>query len=224
MKRFELDFKRCASLIRIPKFAVIFMLLLALDLSGVSNIDAQRHGGGIRSGVIRGGSHVGVMPRDFGYRGHFYRGFYGNRTIPYWYYFYLPGWGDFFWDLPPYDWRFFYNGFNFYYNDGIYYKDYDGKYEIVAAPLGYKTKVVPKESFQFALDGVQYYYYYGSYYTPKDGKYEVVKAPLGAIVESIPQGYDKVVVDGQTYYTLDKVQYKAIMQNNEVWYQVIKSN
>jgi len=94
----------------------------------------------------------------------------------------------------------------------------------VPAPVGYKVKKLPKGAQEFMLDGVTYYYFYGSYYTPEDGKYRVVEPPIGALVESIPDGYDKVVIDGQTYFSLNGVQYKAVMQDNELWYQVIKNN
>ncbi len=52
----------------------------------------------------------------------------------------------------------------------------------------------------------------------------MVQPPVGAEVNSIPDGYDKVTIDGQTYYTLNGVQYKAVIWNNEIWYRVIKSN
>ena len=104
------------------------------------------------------------------------------------------------------------------------YKYDDNKYQVVAAPIGHKVKTVPKGSLQFTLDGVTFYYYFGSFYTPVNGQFEVVQPPLGAEVDSIPEGYDKVVIDGQTYYTLNGVQYKAVIRDNAIWYQVIKNN
>ena len=76
---------------------------------------------------------------------------------------------------------------------------------------------------ELSVGGLPYFYYYGSFYVPSGKKYEVVPAPVGAVVESIPNGYEKVEVDGQTYYTVNGAQYKPVLRNNEIWYQVIKS-
>ena len=84
-------------------------------------------------------------------------------------------------------------------------------------------RVIPNGSLQFTLNGLPYYYYYGTYYAPRDSQYEVVQAPVGAVVESIPDGYEKVEVDGQSYYIINGVQYKPVIRNEEVWYQVIKN-
>jgi len=210
------------------------MFLFALDLSFISNADAQRNGGrggrsgaghsGMSRGNVRSGgmghsaviSHGRNLGRDF----HMSRGF---RMNHYRYYPFIPQWGDYYWGIPPYDFRFMYDGMNFYYGDGIYYRDIDNKYEVVPAPEGYQTKVIPKDCFRFTLDGVQYYYFNGSYFIPKDSLYEVVRPPVGAVVESIPQGYDKLEIEGHTYFILQGVQYKAIIKNDEVWYQVIKN-
>ncbi|HJV76854.1 MAG TPA: DUF6515 family protein, partial [Paludibacter sp.] len=73
-------------------------------------------------------------------------------------------------------------------------------------------------------NGAPYYYYFGTFYIPVDKQYEVVEPPIGAMVETIPQGYEKLDIEGQTYYISNGVQYKAVMRNNEVWYQVIKNN
>ena len=55
--------------------------------------------------------------------------------------------------------------------------------------------------------------------------YYVVSPPVGAVVESIPDGYETVVVDGETYYVVDGAQYKpVVVENGEIWYEVIKAN
>jgi len=164
--------------------------------------------------------HREFYDRDF----HGIRGYYGYRGMPYWRYSYLPFWGDYFWGIPPYSFMFYLNGYNYYDCDGVYFKKENDKYQVVAAPVGYKVKKLPKGSMEFTLDGVKYYYYFGTYYSPVDNQYEVVQPPLNAEVDSIPDGYDKVMIDGQTYYTLNGVQYKAVLRDNVIWYQVIKNN
>jgi hypothetical protein len=231
MKRLELNFKHGESLSNLPKAALILMFLFALDLSFVSNADAQRNGGGhYRSGLSRGYvrpvgmghsalTHGRNLSRDF----HMGRGIRIHRGLSYRYYPFIPQWGDYYWGIPPYEFRFIYDGLNFYYGDGIYYRYHDDRYEVVPAPEGYQTKVIPKDSFRFTLDGIEYYYFNGSYYIPKDNRYEVVRPPVGAVVNSIPQEYDKMEIDGQTYFILHGVQYKAIVKNDQVWYQVVKN-
>ncbi|MDP4239972.1 MAG: DUF6515 family protein [Bacteroidota bacterium] len=231
MKRFKLSIKRSAKWIHLPKLTLVLAILMALDLSMAPNVDAQRRGGPGRSRMSRSiGSHISSgysrvngSYGHFGRRGFTGRGFYLYRGVPYWRYSYMPFWGDYYWGIPPYALRFYLNGYNYYDCDGIYYKYDKDKYQVVAAPLGYRTKVLPKGCFQFTMDGVPYYYYFGTYYTQIKGQYEVVLPPIGAEVDSLPDGYDKVMIDGQTYYTLNGVQYKAVIWNNEIWYRVIKN-
>jgi hypothetical protein len=216
MKPSELNFKHCAYFGNLPKVALILVFLFALDFSFVSNADAQRHGGIFYGGMNRSGIVIrgNQMNRNF----IIYRG------IPNRYHSFMPRWGYYYWGIPAYDFRFMFDGLYYYYNDGIYYRYNHEKYEAVPAPLGYRTKTLPKNCFEFTLDGVTYFYYFGSYYTPvKDGQYEVVRPPIGAEVENIPQGYEKVKIEGQTYFIINNVQYKAILKNNVIWYKVIKN-
>ena len=236
MERFKSIIKRSASMLHLPKLAMILPILLAFNLTMPLQADAQRRGGGGGRSFGGGsfnhsGSSVGrINNSNFGHEGfsgrgfHNYRGFSRYRGVPYWRYAYLPFWGDYYWGIPPYSLRFYLDGYNYYDHDGVYYKYEKDKYKVVPAPIGYKVKVLPKGSLHFTVDGNEYYYYFGSYYVPRDGKYEVVQPPVGAEVDSIPDGYDKVMIDGQTYYTLNGVQYKAVLRDNVVWYQVIKNN
>ena len=243
MKRANLIFKHCASRIHLPKLAFCFAILMALNLSALPTVDAQRHGGSGRGMGTSGGSHMSHisggthMSRSFGrmnksriYTGNFVpRNHYGGRYYRYWGapgwgYSFWPFWGDYYWGIPPYALRFYIDGSNYYDSDGIYFKQENDKYKVVPAPLGLKVKTLPKGSQEFTVDGNHYFYYFGTYYAPRDGKYEVVEPPIGAEVDSIPDGYDKVMIDGQTYFSLNGVQYKAVLRDNVIWYQVIKNN
>lgn len=243
MIRVNLIFKHCASLIHLPKLTMVLMILFVLGMSTAINVNAQRHGSSVngRSGISRGYSggfsggnrlsqgfsransaHVYTGSFNHGYHG--WNNFHRYRSLPYWRYAFMPFWGDYYWGIPPYSLWFYLNGYNYYDNDGIYYKYDDNKYQVVPAPIGHKVKTLPKGSTQFSLDGTTYFYYFGSYYVPQDGQYMVVEPPIGAEVDSIPDGYEKVMIDGQTYFTLNGVQYKAVLRHNAVWYQVIKNN
>jgi len=234
MKRNKLILKGSGWLIRLSKIALALAILMILDLSMAPNIDAQRHIGGGHGFGRSGGIHMGsgfaginggrTLGGSFGHRGFIGRGFYMHGGVPYWRYSVMPFWGDFFWGIPAYALGFYWNGYNYYDCDGIYYRKENDKYQVVPAPVAHRVKVLPKDCLQFTMDGAPYYYYFGTFYIPKDGQYEVVPAPVGAEVNSIPNGYEKVIIDGQTYFTLNGVQYKAVIWNNEVWYRVIKSD
>jgi len=215
MKRFKLNFKQSALLNHHSKLVIILAGLFAFSLSTAMTADAQRRGGGIGMRGGFGHSYIGNY-RNFG--GHF------SRSVPFWSYPYFPVWGDFYWGVSPLALRFLYNDYYYYFDDGVYYRLDKNKYQVVPAPVGHKIKTLPTGTYQFSLDGATYFYYYGTYYIPVAGQYEVVQPPIGATVESIPQGYEKLEIEGQTYYILNEVQYKAVIRNNEVWYQVIKNN
>jgi hypothetical protein len=72
------------------------------------------------------------------------------------------------------------------------------------------------------IRNVDYYYYNGTYYRPYGNEYATVAPPIGALVESIPGGYEKLMINGETYYVVDGIQYRAVLNRGEIWYEVIK--
>ncbi|MCQ2192905.1 MAG: DUF6515 family protein [Paludibacteraceae bacterium] len=114
------------------------------------------------------------------------------------------------------------NNVSYYYKKGVFYKYHNNKYIVSRPPVGVCVASIPNPRI-VVVNHVQYYYYYGVYYrmTPTH-QYEVVHAPVGAVVESIPEGYEKLIIDGETYYIVDGVQYKAVIYDGEIWYEVIK--
>jgi hypothetical protein len=59
----------------------------------------------------------------------------------------------------------FYIGSNsYYYNDGIYYRPYNGGYEVIQAPLGATVKHLPSGTKVTVIDGQKYYELGGTYY------------------------------------------------------------
>lgn len=209
MKRAIFKLRLSASLNNFKKIGLLFVVLFALALSTISNADAQRRGGGFGRVAF---THAGFIGRGFG----------EFRGVP-WRYSFFPSWGAFYWYLPYASINFWYGGLDYYLWNGIYYRNFDGRYEMVPAPVGYRVKNLPKGYVELSVGGLTYFYYYGSFYVPNGRKFEVVPAPVGAVVGSIPKGYEKVEIDGQTYYIVNGTQYKPILRNKEVWYQVIKS-
>lgn len=114
------------------------------------------------------------------------------------------------------------NNHDYYYKKGVFYHYHNNQYVVSRPPIGVHVHAIPTPRI-IVLHNVRYYYYYGAYYTmvgPND--YVVVQAPVGAVVESIPEGYEKLIIDGETYYIVDGVQYKAVVYDGEIWYEVIK--
>lgn len=112
---------------------------------------------------------------------------------------------------------------DYYYRDGIFYRYHDNKYTIHRPHAGFRVSSIPEYRL-VRVNGVSYYYYYGTFYSyvAPSREYVVVAPPVGAIVESIPEGYEKIDINGNTYYTVGGVQYKAVIFNGEIWYEVIK--
>lgn len=147
----------------------------------------------------------------------------GGFRSPAWHYSRVPARGAFYRGVPRGASPIFWGGHNYYFHGGIFYHPYRGGFIIAPPPYGLRLAILPRGFYTFYFGGLPYYYYCGTYYVQREGQYEVVAPPIGAVVESLPQGYQQVEIDGQTYYTIDGVQYKPIMKNGEIWYQVIKS-
>ena len=109
----------------------------------------------------------------------------------------------------------------YYYKKGVYYKHVGDKYIVSRPPIGARVSLLPEPRVLWVANR-QYHYYYGTFYIMKNNEYEVVAPPVGAIVESIPEGYEKLEIEGNTYYIVDGVQYKAVVYDGEIWYEVIK--
>ena len=110
----------------------------------------------------------------------------------------------------------------YYFYEGVFYRAQNRKYVVARAPLGLRVRAIPVGCRTFVSHGRPYYYYYGTYYVQRGNSYETVSAPVGSLVDSIPDGYEKLIVDGETYYIVDGVQYKAVLYDGEIWYEVLK--
>ena len=213
MKSTFLKLSKSASLNNLQKVALFFTIVFALEFTTIFNADAQRRGPRA-AGIHRGESeHNEFLER--GYNNHWDR--------PVYRYSYFPGWEAYDWYSPFFPVSFFYRGLYYYWWDGIYYQYHNGNYEMSPAPVGYRVRHLPDGYTQLTVNGSQYYYYNGSFYAPEGKKYEVVTAPVGAIVGDIPRGAEKLEIDGQTFYSVNGTQFKAILKDNAVWYQVVKN-
>jgi hypothetical protein len=137
--------------------------------SGGRGVTAYR--GGYRGGVgagYRGGRYYYGGRGGYGYyRGGYYRGGYYHGYGPYFrfgfgwgyphlglYYGFLPyGYYPFYWDSMPY-----------YYYGGVFYRPYNGGYEVTTPPLGAAVPNLPSNARSIMIDGIQYYEASGVYY------------------------------------------------------------
>jgi Family of unknown function (DUF6515) len=147
----------------------------------------------------------------------------GHNREPSWHYSRMPAHGAYIHRLPHAAYRIPYGGNVYHFRHGFYYRPFNNGFILTPPPFGLRIGILPRGFLSFNIGGFPYYYYGGTYYIQRDHEYEVVAPPLGAIVESIPHGYEKVIINGETFYILGGVQYRPIMRNGEIWYEVIKS-
>lgn len=148
-----------------------------------------------------------------------------NAYNPSWRYSCLPGRYSYYSSLPASYLTINFGGFGYRYWDGVFYRPYNNLFTVCAPPIGIFINVLPVGYRRIYVHNYPYFYYNGTYYDYRDNNYYVVSPPVGAIVESLPDGYETVVIDGETYYTIDGAQYKPkVMDNGEIWYEVVKSN
>lgn len=167
-------------------------------------------------------------------RGGYNNGGYNNRTViinrqqhvynnaPNWQYNNLPRRNAICQSLPSASLSINFGGFSFWYSNGIYYKPYNNSYIVAPAPVGIRVQYLPQDCRRIFIQNRPYFYYYGTYYEYNGYDYAVVPPPIGALVESIPDGYEQLVINGDTFFIVDGVQYKAVIYNGEIWYEVIK--
>jgi hypothetical protein len=125
----------------------------------------------------RGGNYArgGAYNRGYGYAGRggvyyhggyrsTYRNFYGS----YYNRFYAPRIGLRINVLPYGYYPFYWGDDQFYYNNGLFYQQYDNgsEYSIVEPPMGAVVPNVPQDAKSITIDGQQYYELNGVYYQP----------------------------------------------------------
>jgi hypothetical protein len=108
-------------------------------------------------------------PYGYGYRPYYNRPVYNYHQpvyrSPYSYVHFGPSFGFRINVLPFGYYPFYYGGYQYYYNDGIYYRPYSGGgYEVAAPPLGATVKRLPSGTKVTVIDGVKYYELGGTFY------------------------------------------------------------
>lgn len=119
-------------------------------------------------GGIRGSVSIG--PR-YSYRGSYGRPYYGSiyrRPVfgGYGAYYrgYYPRIGFYLNVLPFGYYPFSYGGYPYYYNEGLFYQQYNNGYQVVAPPIGAEVPRLPRGTQDITIDGQQYFEKDGVYY------------------------------------------------------------
>jgi len=175
------------------------------------------------SGRVYGHSYAGggVYARPYAWGrhgGYFYsRGYYGSLYYP---------WIGFTCGFLPYGYYpFWWGGYNYFYNDGLFYSYDNSQYTVIEPPVGAQVDKLPSKAESIVIDGQQYYEYNGVYYQPitkdngqvayevagKDGVLNTVGATgadavmpkVGDITYDLPEGCKKLKLNGQTLFVSD---------------------
>jgi|SRR3569833_36857 len=178
---------------------------------------AGAHGGVYGHSYAGGG--VYARPYAWGRHGRYFysRGYYGSLYYP---------WIGFSCGFLPYGYYpFWWNNYNYFYNDGLFYTYDNSQYTVVEPPVGAEVDKLPSKAESIVIDGQQYYEYNGVYYQPitkdngqvayqvagKDGVLntggetgaDAVVPKVGDITYTLPDGCKKLKLNGQTLYVSD---------------------
>ena len=200
--------------------------------------------GGNRGGVYAGGRSRGFYGGGrFAGRPGFYRHGFGRPYYGY-YNYYRPYLGFSLNILPFGYYPFYYGDVQYYYSQGLYYRQYDNQYKVVVPPVGAEVSQLPSDAQEVTINGQTYYEYKGVYYSPlekTDGKTAYIIAgkdgvlntdsgdinagsgmKIGDIVTELPEGTRQVTLKGQKLYVSeDGVYYEEVQDGDKLTYRVV---
>lgn len=196
---------------------------------------APAHSGGIASSAIGVRPPRASRPVFYG-APRFYSRYYG----PYFHY-YTPWLGVRLRVLP---WGYFSFNFGpdvFYYYDGIFYRNNNDSYEVVAPPVGAEVPSLPRGASEIRINGELFYEKNGVYYREvikdnnkkayvvagRDGELNTSEAPQpkeGDVVHELPADSRLVVINDQEFYLSPSgFYYQEIKDGDKVAYKVVGS-
>lgn len=188
-------------------------------------------------GLRFGRNYVSPAPRGFYYRN---QGYY--RT------YYTPRLGFSISILPRNYYPFYFGPYQYYYSDGLYYRQMDdNNYTVVEPPIGATIEKLPTNAQSIVINGMQYYELNGVYYQPvtrddgtlvyqiagKDGELNVDDGgsagsqddlpQVGDLVDSLPQGCRIIRLNGQKYYESQEGYYfqDAVDTNGDKVFKIV---
>ena len=119
--------------------------------------------------------------------------------------------------------RFRHRDYDYYENDGVYYNFNNGKYIVIAPPIGMRVRYLPFRNVRIYQGDRLFFYYNGVFYSsiPNDDEYEIIEPPIGAVVNELPFDANKVEIDEQIYYEYNNTLYKKIRTEYGKAYEVV---
>lgn len=221
----------------------LVMVATVIIVTGLTTESVFAQRGGRGGGGFHGGfGHVG------GWGGYHYggRGWGGYRPYYGYSHFYRPYLGFSLGILPFGYYPFYYGDDQFYYSGGLFYRQYNDQYKVVAPPVGAEVPKLPSNAQQVTINGQRFYEYKGVYYTEgknekgkkvyivagKDGvlntdnsttNNNAYNGPLiGDIVNELPQDSKEVLLKGQKFFVSpDGVYYEEQTEGDKVTYKVV---
>ncbi|HEY9535575.1 MAG TPA: DUF6515 family protein [Mucilaginibacter sp.] len=197
--------------------------------------NSYRNGYRSYPGLRFGHNYVSPRPRGF---------YYQNRD--YYRTYYTPQLGFSINILPRDYYPFYYGPYQYYYSEGLYYRQMeDNNYTVVEPPIGADIEKLPSKAQSIVINGMQYYELNGVYYQPvtrddgtlvyqiagKDGQLNVDDAggsqedlpQVGDLVDSLPEGCRILKLNGQRYYVSEEGYYfqDAIDTNGDKVFKII---
>lgn len=138
----------------------------------------------------------------------FYEGYRNYNYRPHW-------WASYYW-----------GGYPYYYDNGLFYSYWDGFYRPLYPPFGIRIYTLPRYYYPLYIGPDVYYYSEGVYYQGRDNSsYEVVDPPIGAKVPQLPKSAKPVDVNGERFYELNGTYYKQTANvKGETLYEVVGKN
>jgi hypothetical protein len=204
---------------------------------GRSSGFSYRRGNSYRSypGLQFGHNYITARPRGFYYRN---RGYYQT--------YYTPQLGFSLSVLPYGYYPFYFGADQYFYNDGLYYRQQENNsYAVVEPPIGATIDKLPAKAQAISINGMQYYELNGVYYQPitkddgslayqiagKDGELNTVDngspaddlPQVGDLVDSLPEGCKIIKLNGQRYYVSQEGYYfqDAVDTNGDKVYKIV---
>ena len=114
-----------------------------------------------------------------------------------------------------------FEGQQYYYNQGDFFKYNGGRYILISPPVGLKIKEIPKDNFRLRYNSQWLYYSNGIFFRSSGNEYQVISAPQGAIIYNLPPLTDVVVIDNEGYYEYLGILYKKLFVDNEQGFEVV---
>lgn len=122
-----------------------------------------------------------------------------------------------------------YNGVNYHYANGNYYRPYQGGYTVVRPPIGIHVNILPTGFSTLILGGIPYYYLNDIYYIQLHPNiYQVVEKPADTIIcdqhfefiSQLPDGTELIEINGKKFYRVNDIYYEKITsENGEISYK-----